>query len=81
MPITKDQLENWFTHHTPTNEDQRKYAAIRAASMHLAEVIVNNTLFGADQLIAVQKVREAMMAANAAVACNKPRPLPEDEDT
>lgn len=50
MPITKAQLENWFTYHSPTSEQLPKYQAIREAAMKFAEVIVENTPPSADRL-------------------------------
>lgn len=67
--ITSEELTNWFTYHAPTKDDMEKYIAIRDAGRMLAETIVNNTPASADQSAAVRKVREAVMAANAAVAC------------
>jgi hypothetical protein len=70
MPITSDQLKNWFTYHAPEDEIAiAKYRAIREAGLHLAESIVANTPSSADQTAAVRKVREAVMTANAAIAC------------
>ena len=31
MPLTHDQLDNWFTYHAPTDETSVKYGAIRLA--------------------------------------------------
>lgn len=67
--ITKAMLENWFTYHSPTPEQLPKYQAIRDAAHNLAEIIVENTLPSADQTAAVRKVREAVMTANASIAC------------
>lgn len=64
-----DKLDNWFSYHAPEGEDPKKYEAIRAAGKALAEVIVRNTPASADQAAAVRKVREAVMTANAAIAC------------
>lgn len=70
MPITNEQLLNWFTYHAPEDElTIAKYRAIREAGLHLAEIIVENTPPSADQTAAVRKVREAVMTANAALAC------------
>lgn len=69
MPITQDQLENWFTYHSPTPEQLPKYEAIREAGHTLALVIVANTPSSADQTDAIRKVREAVMTANASIAC------------
>jgi hypothetical protein len=43
MSITKEQLENWFTFHSPTPEQLPKYQAIREAGLNLATVIVENS--------------------------------------
>lgn len=68
--MTDTQLENWFTHHPPTaNQTIERYQNIRAAGLYLARVIVRDTPPGADQAAAVRKVREAVMTANAAIAC------------
>lgn len=39
MPLTPDQLDNWTTHHPPTEETAPKYAAIRAAEARLHDAI------------------------------------------
>jgi hypothetical protein len=69
MAITKAQLENWFTYHSPSKEQLPKYEAIRNAGLNLAEIIVENSPPSADQTAAVRKVREACFTANAAIAC------------
>jgi hypothetical protein len=68
--ITKANLENWFTYHSPTPEQLPKYLAIREAAKHFAEVVVENTPSSADQTAAVRKIREATMTANQSIACN-----------
>ncbi len=62
-------LNNWFTYHPPDTEDLPKFLAIREAGLALAKVIVENTPASADQTAAVRKIREAVMTANAAIAC------------
>jgi hypothetical protein len=69
MTITKDNITNWFTYHAPTNEQLPKYESIRSAARHLAEVIVDNTPSSADQSAAIRLLREAVMTANASIAC------------
>ncbi|MCW8132645.1 MAG: hypothetical protein KIS92_20010 [Planctomycetota bacterium] len=70
MPMTQEQLDNWFKYHKPEPGQPEKYEAIRAAGKAFAEVVVANTPASADQTAAVRKIREAVMTANAAVACN-----------
>lgn len=67
--ITGEQLQNWFVYHAPEGDDEQGYVAIREAAKHFARVIIAETPPSADQTAAVRKVREAMMTANAAIAC------------
>ena len=69
MGISKDDLQNWFTYHSPSADQLPKYLAIREAGLNLATAIVNNTPSSADQTAAVRKIREAVMTANAPIAC------------
>lgn len=77
MPITQQQLNEWFTYHAPEGKvagsDLDKTAAydvVRRAGRAFAEAIVACTPASADQTAAVRKVREAVMTANAAIACD-----------
>ena len=70
--ISDNDLENWFTYHSPTAEQLPKYQAIREAGKALARVIVDNTPSSPDQTAAVRKVREAIMTANQSIACAVP---------
>lgn len=67
--ITQEHIDNWFMYHQPTPEQVPRYEAIREAGKHLAEVILENSPASADQSDAIRKVREAVMTANAANAC------------
>lgn len=70
MAISLDQLRNWFTYHPPADDLVRaQYERIRNAGEVFATVIVDNTPSSADQTTAVRKVREAVMTANASIAC------------
>lgn len=69
MQITQEQIENWFTYHSPTAEQQVSYVAIRTAAKALADVIVANVPSCADQSAAIRKLRETVMTANAGIAC------------
>lgn len=80
MAIQQEQLENWFSYHSPvetaynlgiTVEDvARDYERIREAGRVFAQVILELTPTSADQTAAIRKVREAVFTANAAIACN-----------
>jgi hypothetical protein len=68
--ITAEQLDNWFTYHAPTGQPQvDAYQRIREAGKALATAIVESSPASADQTAAVRHVREAVMTANAAIAC------------
>ena len=69
MPISDEQLDNWFTYHAPSAEKIDDYAVLRSAAHAFAQQIVMLTPPCADQTAAIRKVREAVMTANAAIAC------------
>ncbi len=68
MPVTRENLEEVFTYHPPTPEQQLDYIAIRAAAQTFGKVLLQHTPQCADQQAALRKLREAVMTANAAVA-------------
>src|ERR1043166_3178174 len=61
-------LNELFRYHLPRLEQQTKYAAIRSAAKHFAEVVMTNVPPCADQQDAIRKIREAVMTANAGIA-------------
>jgi hypothetical protein len=69
MPITEDNLKNWFTYHAPKPEQMSKYLEIREAGLAFAVVTLKHTPSSADQTAAIRKIREAVMTANQAIAC------------
>lgn len=73
MPITRGEIDNWFTYHKPEGDQQERYVAIREKAKELAIVIVDSTPSCADQTAAIRKLRETVMAANLAIACNENR--------
>jgi len=67
--VEQIDLDRWFKYHAPTEGQPAKYEALRAAGKRFAEQIVALAPECADQTDAIRKVREAVMAANAAIAC------------
>ncbi len=67
--MTKEQLDVWFTFHPATPADGTAYDALRSAGHEFAKTILKLTPQGEDQEVAIRKVREAVMTANAAIAC------------
>ena len=68
--MTTAEIENLFSYHTPNQEQIAKYQVIRNTARSLALTIMDNTPMCADQAAAIRKLRECVMTANAAIACN-----------
>lgn len=71
LAAMKTDIENWFTYHSPKGTQTDRYVLLREAGKALAEAIVAYTPSGPDQDAAIRKVREAVMTANAAIACGE----------
>lgn len=69
--ILPHDLENWFTYHAPKGDQVERYQKLRDKGKELALLICQLTPPSADQTAAVRKVREAIMTANMAIACNE----------
>jgi len=66
------QIENWFTYHSPNEDQQKRYVELRAAAKNLAYAIKVNTKPSADQSAAYRLLRECVMTANASIALEPP---------
>lgn len=69
MGITQKDLDNWFTYHPPEGQDIQKYMFIRDKAKEFAELILKYTPTCSDQTVAIRKIREVVMTANASIAC------------
>lgn len=69
--ITKDQIESTFSYHRPTGDQPDRYETLRAAGKRLAKKIVKLCPEGFETDIAIKKLREAIMWANASIACHE----------
>jgi hypothetical protein len=69
-------LDNLFSYHPPHGDQVDRYQAIRGEGFALAEIIALSCPASPERSIAIQKVREAVMWANASIACNEPEPEP-----
>jgi hypothetical protein len=69
--MTKEDLNNLFIYHAPKGDQTERYQKIRDKAKELAELILECAPQSADQTAAIRKVREAVMTANAAIACNE----------
>ena len=69
---SRDDLDHIFTYHAPKNDQPNRYEKIRNAGLELAKVIYDNTNIDmAESQMAINKIREAVMWANAGIACNE----------
>lgn len=74
-----NDLKKWFSYHPPTKDGTQieRYERIRRAGWQFAQEIYTMTCVCEEKEIAMRKIREAVMWANAAIACNenkKPEP-------
>ena len=67
--VTRQDLDNWFMYHKPDADQATAYEKLRSAAHEFALAILELTPPSADQTTAIRKVREAVMTANAAIAC------------
>lgn len=73
MPFktTPEDVEHMFNYHAPSPDQIPKYEELRKAAGDFAQTILRLTPGCPDQTAAIRKVREAVMTANAAIACEK----------
>jgi hypothetical protein len=64
-------LTNVFTYHPPKNDQGYRYDELRAAGKRFAAVILGMTPESPEQAQAINRLREAVMWANAAIACRE----------
>lgn len=77
--VTLNDIDNWFTYHPPRNQiELSDYEEIRYAGKEFALFIFEHTPPGKERNIAINKLREVVMWANAAIACNNGRTNIED---
>lgn len=72
MTISQHDVDNWFTYHAPTTDQAERYARIRAAARDFAVTVLVCTPECADQIAALRTLRDVVMQANQAIACNEP---------
>lgn len=69
--INKVDLDNWFMYHKPSEQQIPCFTKLREAARTFAQAVLDNTPPGEDQAMAIRKIRESVMTANAAIACNE----------
>lgn len=69
-PAERAQIETAFKHHPPTGGKGDKHAAVREACRFAAYSIVGSQPPSRERALAITKLEEAMMWANAGIARN-----------
>jgi len=67
-PGSVEWINEVFTYHAPTADQQAKYQRIRDNAKSFAKILIDNTPRCADQTSAIRKLRETVQTANAAIA-------------
>lgn len=74
--MTQAELDNIFTYHKPFGDQNDRYIRIRELAKQFAAGIVQMCPSSREQSLAITKIQEATMCANAAIAINeKPEEL------
>jgi len=60
-----------FVYHPPKDDQAERYTRIRAAGANLADMVTDLCPNSHERDLAFDKIREAVMWANAAIACNE----------
>jgi len=76
LPLEKiresmEKLHNNFTYHAPTTEAKKKFAALRTHFCGVAAAVDVACPNSREKSLALTKIEEAMMWANAAIARNE----------
>lgn len=69
----RERLNTTFTYHKPNSDQPERYTAIRDKAKELAVLICVTTPPSREQSIALTKLEEVSMFANAAIARNEAR--------
>lgn len=74
-----EELEIRFTYHAPQPGQVEKYKDLRDKAWGLADLIVESCPASRERALALTKLEEAVMWANAAIARREPKvePVPE----
>lgn len=64
-------INNRFSYHPPKEGQQARYVALRDSARNFALLICQNSKPSREQSLALTKLQEAVMWANAGIACNE----------
>ena len=66
--MTVDELDRRFTHHPPRGDQPTRHQAVRSVARQLADVIADACPDGRERSLAMTRLEECVMWANAAIA-------------
>jgi hypothetical protein len=64
-----------FTHHPPNADQQNRYVLIRNSAHDFAETLCRHGCKSEELTLALRKLQEAVMWANASIAINEYEPM------
>jgi hypothetical protein len=67
----KDALNNIFTYHAPMGTQTERYTAIRETAKQFANLIMDFCPTSREKDVAIERIRESVMWANASIAVNE----------
>lgn len=65
-----ERVNNIFTYHPPTADQVESYTRIRNIARDFASILIHLTPESREQSLAITKLQEVVMFANAAIAIN-----------
>lgn len=68
---TVKEIDNWFTYHETKADQLDRYVSLRESAKQFAREIIHYVPPCADRSAAIRKLRECVMTANAAIACEE----------
>ena len=68
--LMRERIESDFTYHAPTTEKIKRHEAVRDAGHAMAIAIISHCPESRELSLALTKIEEAVMWANAAIARN-----------
>lgn len=66
--LTDESIDEIFQYHAPDDEQKAAYEVLREEARVLARLIIRLCPPGPDQTVAIRKLRECIMTANACIA-------------
>ena len=67
---TFDDIARFFTYHAPNPDNIKTYKDIRQYGFNFASYLLDNVPHSDERTLALEKLREVVMWANAAIACD-----------